>query len=356
MRSTLTLAITMLAVAVLQAQSPITIVSSDLPDEGDAYLFTNASPLIVFDGADTGPDHVWDFGGLTPITQDTSNWIDENDTNPIYFFLWFTSDIAEQSVSNIVNDFITITDVYNFYQLDNSTFAFAGFAGTITGIPFPIGYEDNEVIMNFPADYGQTSNSNTGFNISIPDLGGWIESRDRNNEIDGWGEITTPTGTYDVLRLHSEINITDTFTYDAFVLPVNYITNEYRWLSKETGVPVLQINTQTVLGVETISSVVYFNDYYVSDITSSHSVGDQIAVQQPVTEQLSAAVQVETAGTYRMQVINIQGEVIYTREIYLQAGDNITTMDVSTLPAGYYFVECIGQQASHFSTQFIKTN
>ncbi|HMU68647.1 MAG TPA: hypothetical protein PKC38_01495, partial [Chitinophagales bacterium] len=224
MKSVLSFVIAIGVSACMQAQSPITIVSSDLPDEGESFLVTNASPLIAFDGTDTGPDHNWNFSTLVPVTQDTTNWIDENDTNPIYFFLWFTSDIAEQSVSNIVNDFITITDVYNFYQLDNSTFAFAGFAGTIAGIPFPIGYDDNEVILNFPADYGQISNSNTGFNISIPDIGGWNESRDRSNEIDGWGQVTTPAGTYDALRLHSVINIIDTFTYDTFVLPVAYTT------------------------------------------------------------------------------------------------------------------------------------
>lgn len=354
MKSVLSFVIAIGVSAYMQAQSPITIVSSDLPDEGESFLVTNASPLIAFDGTDTGPDHNWNFSTLVPVTQDTTNWIDENDTNPIYFFLWFTSDIAEQSVSNIVNDFITITDVYNFYQLDNSTFAFAGFAGTIAGIPFPIGYDDNEVILNFPADYGQISNSNTGFNISIPDIGGWNESRDRSNEIDGWGQVTTPAGTYDALRLHSVINIIDTFTYDTFVLPVAYTTNEYRWLSKETGIPVLQINTQTVLGVETISSIVYFEDYYESAISEEQDLNNNLQIAQPVVNEAMINFTATTAGNYQFCIFNLNGEIISTSDVNISIGENRIVINVDALPMGTYLLQCNNEQGEMATKQFIK--
>lgn len=278
------------------AQTPALINESDLAAEGDNYIISTASPLIAFDGNDTGPNHNWDFGWLTTVIDDTTHWVDENDTDPLYFFLWLTSDIAEQAVSNIENDFVTIEDVYNFYEQNNDRFAFSGFAGTILDIPFPIWYDAPETILELPATYGQANNSTTGFDFTIPGIGGWSELRERSNEVDGWGSITTPAGTFDAIRLKSVIDIVDTFSYDVTVIPFAYTTTEYSWFAPTEGIPVLKIVLQNVLGVESITSVVYKSGETTA-IQNAATTSNNIILAQPMDDVLNGSVEISVPGT-----------------------------------------------------------
>lgn len=322
----------------LCAQTPIMLDENDLPEAGQTFLVTTANPIIEFNAEDTGEGHTWDFSGLFPLLEDSSFWIPDNETNPLYFFLWLTSDLAEQTVSDIENDLVTITDVYNFYWLDDDYFAFSGFAGSILGIPFPIWFETPETIIEFPGIYEQYTTFSTGFDIDIPDIGGWSELRERENTIDGWGTLITPAGTYDVLRVRSEILVTDTFSYDGTVIPVQYTTREYRWMAKQEGIPVLQISTQEVLGVETITAVTYRSGELtpVSNLTPD---AQTLNIISPVHDVLQACVSVPQSGSYTWQLCSVKGQVVASASAYMAQGDYRLEQPASAWPAGSYVLQ-----------------
>ncbi len=339
----------------ISAQSPIILSVDDIADQGQEFLITNANPLIVFVGDDTGPDHTWDFSDLTTLIADTSKWVDVYDTNPFYFFLWLSSDVAEQTGADIENDFITIEDVFNFYERDEDIFGQTGLAGIIAGIPFPIGYDETETILEFPAAYGDITNSETGFDIEIPDLAAWTEQRLRTNEIDGWGSITTPGGTFDVLRIRSEILITDTIIYADVPYGITYTTIEYRWMAKEEGIPVLQIDAQEILGIETITQVIYKSGDVADAISVQANNNFNLSVlENPSFNELNYSINFPQVAQLQIIISDITGRIMENRSVLCSNGENNFIENITPLSPGIYFLSLYQSGKILKNIKFIK--
>jgi hypothetical protein len=89
------------------------------------------------------------------------------------------------------------------------------------------------------------------------------QKRKRVNKPDAWGTLVTPLGTFNTVRVVSRLMDHDSVAFGGtpgvgFDLPV---TREYKWLAKQTHVPVLTIITQVVGGRETVTSVQYRDSY-----------------------------------------------------------------------------------------------
>lgn len=336
-------------------QSPIVLEKSDFATGGDSYYIVNANPTISFDGTETGPDYNWDFSDLEVMTATVTNFEDPTDTDPLYFFLWLSSDVAQQNPADIANDFITIEDVFNFYKLNNDEFAQTGFAGTISDIPLPISYDNNEILYQFPSAYSDNTSSEAGFSISVPGFGGWSESRSRTNENDGWGTITTPAGDFEVLRTKSEIDIVDTFSYDIFEIPFGYTAVEYRWMAKNEGMPVLQINSQVIFGFETITQVTYKTADVIDGIENNASSENNFVVY-PNPAATSATIQFTTSGNakYLISISDLQGKIILEKNISALNGENSIATDLQSFAAGTYLVSLFENNQLIASQKIIK--
>lgn len=329
----------LIACGALHAQTPIVLDDNDFAGEGESFNTVNANPVIIFDGTETGADYNWDFSDLTTLSESVTNFVDPSDTDPLYFFLWLASDVAQQTTADIVNDFITIEDIFNFYKLDNSEFSMTGFAGTIAGVPLPILYNDPEIIYEFPSAYNDVTTSESGFNISVPGFGGWNEHRYRTNENDGWGSLTTPVGTYDVLRTRSEIAIVDTFTYDVFEIPFAYTSIEYRWMAKSNGMPILQINSQEILGTETITQVNYKVGDVVDGIVNQNNATTDLTVSpNPAENTVNISFTASATHAYTLLITDINGKNIIEKNITALNGNNSIHTDLQSLTAGTYFI------------------
>lgn len=343
-------------VVTAKSQTPIILNEEDIASEGDSYTTINANPVIVFDGEATGVDYNWDFSDLTTLSEGVTNFVDVSDTDPLYFFLWLASDIAQQTTENIVNEFITIEDIYNFYKKDNDEFSLTGFAGTISGIPLPITYDEPEKIYVFPSEYNDVTSSESGFDISVPGFGGWSEQRSRTNQNDGWGTLTLPTDatTYNVLRTRSEITIVDTFSYDVYVIPFAYTTIEYRWMAKLNGMPMLQINTQTILGIETTSQVVYKTGDFVAINNADLTSFDFNVVPNPVDDEANIVFTSSVNDSYLLTVTNINGQKIMEKSLSVLNGSNSVFADLKPLAAGTYFISLFTNGNKVATQQIIK--
>ncbi len=339
----------------IYAQSPITISVGDIADKGQEFIISNANPLIAFNGTNTGANFVWDFSDLTSISTDTSVWVDVYDTDPFYFFLWLSSDVAEATGGNLANDYITVEEVFNFYKRNSTLFGLTGFAGTIEGIPFPIKYDEVETILTLPAQFGDISNSETGFNIDIPGVATWIEQRSRTNVIDGWGSLITPSGSFDVLRQRSEILITDTIIYAGVPIGISYSTIEYRWLANGGGVPVLQINAQAIIGTETVSQVIYKIANIEDAIAQSSNAENRLVVtQNPAENTLDFNINMNSNYNLIMHIYDAAGKQLKTENLHCNTGINNFSQDITNLAPGLYIIsiENVGELVA--SSQFIK--
>ncbi len=342
-RVSLSLICCFLLITNLYAQTPVTLTVDDFADEGDVFVVSNGNLLEEYSLDYTGENIVWDYSFLTPVTQDSMQWMDPTETNAAYFLLWFVSNIAEETGQSISTDFISIEDIYNFYDRGSSEIELKGFAGTVEDIPLPAAYDSPDKVYSFPLTYGSTYSGSSGFTFSVPGFGSWEEEKDRSCEADGWGTVITPFGEFETVRLHCELEVNDVFEYSGMEIPISYVTNEYRWLSPEMGIPVLQINTQSLLGFETVTQVIYQDTLIAAPVSVDESVlPAAVKLQNPVTHTLQIAVQSKEAYPMYLEIRDGSGAtVMKTSPEVLHAGINNFSYPVQTLQSGLYLVSIV---------------
>ena len=199
----------MLAAAWLPAQ--IIVTNATFPDAGDTLkTATDLSPEGIVMTASGGPQ-VWDFSSLTPSTR----------TETV-----FRLAVEGSAYANFPGaDLVTISDVGAevYYSKSNSTFAILGITGEGLGGGFPIEadfkYNPPYVERNAPLSFFDVDNFTSNATVSLPtsaipseifdSLGistGLFDSIrirldfHRILVAEGYGSLTIPGGTYEVLR------------------------------------------------------------------------------------------------------------------------------------------------------------
>ncbi len=228
-----------------QTNGQITITQSDMPEVDDT-LRSSTSFFTTTDFTLSGTNFSWDFTDLVPFSQKVDTFVSVWSTPLAYnivFLYPFVSTIAMQQPDIFVIPGMPYENVYYFYKESSSSFSMVGYGAEIAGVPSPVKYDDADVLYTFPAAYGNLDSSSSNFSQSIPYLGYFAQSKKRVNTIDGWGTITTPFGSFQALRMKSDITQFDSLYIDSlnfgFGIPRNY--TEYKWLAKGYGEPVLTV-------------------------------------------------------------------------------------------------------------------
>ncbi|MCO5275396.1 MAG: T9SS type A sorting domain-containing protein [Flavobacteriales bacterium] len=298
MKQLFTLISGLLSACLLQAQ--VTIGQNEMPHSGDELHRTRATlnPFVNY-GA-TGAGHSWNFASLTAAGEESTEYMSVSATNIVYAFVYADipfnpnrANLAQAGVDIAFSDLLPIDDPYTFTHRSSSAYATVGFGAALSGIPVPIIFDQRDVIYQLPLNYGNSSTSNSSWKVSLPTLAYYGYRQTRQNQVDGWGAITTPTGIYDALRVKTTIHGSDTINIDTLGLgfAINRPTvRQYKWLSPGIRVPVLEINTAEVLGAEVVTSIYYYDEPHT------------IAVQQPLATMLCAGAAVTVhygaTGTY----------------------------------------------------------
>ena len=253
----------------------ITIDRNDMPNENDTIRISTSLTANGIDYTLTGEDYTWDFSSLISINQRVDTFCSVLSTPFIYqlvFLYPFVSTIASPRGGFDLIPNLQVSDYYQYYKESNSSFKDVGFGVTFNEIPIPIKYDEADVLYNFPMQFGNTNTSNSGFEINIPSLIYLSIEKQRTNFVDGWGTLITPYGSFEVLRLKSEIVEHDSIYIDSlgFGFPIDRTYIEYKWLGKEQGLPLLSITQEGLLTtVEYIDSI---NSGSQGEITQSISL------------------------------------------------------------------------------------
>jgi hypothetical protein len=125
-----------------------------------------------------------------------------------------------------------------------------------------------ETRYDFPLNYGDThfSRGYTYLDLNPIQNAIWIQHRTRSTEVDGWGVISTPLGTFNALRVRHDITESDSLYIDfsgfGFWVPVPVpLTHEYEWWTNGQKEPLLKITTNVIQGNETVTAVEYRDIY-----------------------------------------------------------------------------------------------
>jgi Secretion system C-terminal sorting domain len=257
----------------LHVNAQVTITENDFASAGDAVWLTTAQSNNAISYQYGGADTTWDFSTLQLSSQSYSQFLNPLNTNPLYAinfsnvsFNAHRSNIAVQEANATSIPLVTITGVYNFYYKNSAAYVQKGIGESVNGLPTSINYSSPDTLYPFPLLYGNNYASASGYSLSIPSLGFYGYGQTRTSTVDGWGMVATPYGTFNALRVVSEISSYDSLYIDTFHFGFRLpLPNQrrYLWITNGEKVPVLQINTTVITGnVELVNDIIYLDSLH----------------------------------------------------------------------------------------------
>lgn len=280
MKKTFTLLAFVFFVATSFAQ--IVINESDMPVVGDTIrssIFIGTDSLYGANYMTTGADHNWNFANIGWDLQKVDTFMLPADT---YFASHFTTNsnlstpisISDLPIPANIPVELTVQNAYAYFNASSTKFEQIGM-GAKVGIPvisipptatYSI-YDSSDVFYKLPLAFTNkdTTNSHYLFSLNLGLIYGSVniyESKKRINEVDGWGSITTPLGTFDAIRLKSVSFIKDSMIIQAMSIDTmtERLMIEYIWLTKTHHIPVMKV-TENINNTDVRVTVQYIDNY-----------------------------------------------------------------------------------------------
>jgi hypothetical protein len=221
-----------------------------MPEDGDTIRTSTSIDIGMINYEETGNDFTWDFSGLIPFSQSVDTFVSVQETPWLYQLVFFlSSNLARKLTEFDQYPGFTVTDTYEYYKNSSSDFRLTGNAATLSGIPLPNKFQNPDIIYKFPLTAGNVDSSLANYEISIPGIGysgGW---KKRVNHADGWGTLITPYGSFQTIRVKSDIIQLDSLYLDTLGIgfPFYRQYTEYKWLGDGFGLPLCTVTDDGLL-------------------------------------------------------------------------------------------------------------
>jgi hypothetical protein len=343
----------------LPTKAQITIDVNDMPIAGDSVIRYNPSATTGLNFTQTGANFTWDFTTMLGNTKNVEKHFDITQA-PLLAQLTFGPFANANLKSQIFKDgqsplntgggtagsFINVDSTFEFYKKTTSRFARTGYTIRLNGIDLPLPYDSNDVIYRLPLNFGNVDSNLSVFEINSPFLSFlYYKTRQKRvNTVDGWGSLKLPnTVSYDVLRVKSELYITDTIHIDTGIVNFGFPLNrpksiEYKWLAKGKQTPVLQVVGNEIGGTFTPTTILF--DWQVFAAIQSNNNSNELSVYpNPTNSQLF----LNSKYNGLAYLCNINGSIISTNSY---TANSTQTINVSTLPKASYILLCINDNGS----------
>jgi hypothetical protein len=238
----------------LNAFSQITITNADMPVANDTVRLSTTFDQWSIDPTLTGANYTWDYSFLTETTQELDTFFAVT-TTPFAYQFFFNNQIlypshkasfATRGIDFDLFGVVTMTNVFDFFKVDAGQYSNVGFGANINGIPASVRSIPVDTIFKFPLDYTDTYTSHGEWIMSIPNTFTYGQRKVRDVNVEGWGTLITPLGTFQTLKVKMDIDIIDTLSVDSLSINFSFprpTATEYHWLANGYNVPLLQINT-----------------------------------------------------------------------------------------------------------------
>jgi hypothetical protein len=323
--------------------SQITITENDVIDVSDV-LEQGIDTSGTFIHPLSGSDMEWDFSALDEHLSETlaigaAQWFDGS------------SEFPDANIATMDDDGNEI-----FIRKNSDALDLLGLYGDVfgSGDDEAVYFDPQNRIVSFPSTMGTSYTNTFSFSFVNYDIDNTDSvlidiTNEQNSEIDGWGEITTPFGTFDVIRqVVQEIQTTEV---EAYLFGNVVFTNEEkdttytaRYWSNDpsTGFPVVEYDFN-MLDNSIQGSITWLKS---SPVTA---VGNE-AIDLIELYPNPAIDQVTLTNTQKGQIIvvfDIVGNQIMTND----ANSDISTFSVAVLKAGTYFVKVINREGDFLTSK-----
>ncbi len=314
----------------------ITIQEANMPQANMIYQLSNAAN----NGNDQtigGENITWDYSDLVEIVaaNDTTIGIDNAEgifqlvfNNPVLF----PDYVSDYFTSGQGFDLgaLTVDEVSNFFAVTPNYFEQTGFGAVLNGTAAPVIYNPKDIIYELPMNFGDSTFNFAYFEADIPTLGFWSEEIFRSNEVEGWGTLILPSGTFDVLKVKTTINRTDSIFVSFLGFGSTFDqpeTIEYKWLSSTEMTEVLTITE--VLGQ--VTNVTYFNDSEVISSLEFIEEEEIIFYPNPANDEIFFR---NSLNIFSVKLLNSLGQVILEH----QSNTSISQLDIQDISSGIYYL------------------
>jgi hypothetical protein len=255
----------------LKSNAQITITASDLANANDTIRYSESASFVNLN--QSGPNQVWDYSSLIPNNQDVQSFYAPSQL-PFTYRLQFSSmsfgypESLLPNIGGMGGGTSLMTDPYTFVKKSANSYVFLGRGGSVQGIPLSLVYTPKDTLYKFPMNYLDTFSGNYAGSAGFAALGSLVQIGNRKSTVDAWGSLKTPCGTFDCIRIKSEVTEIDSITFGGNSFPLPNSRTEYRWFAKNQKIPILEIiEPATLFGVKTIR----YKDIYRPEIFANHA-------------------------------------------------------------------------------------
>ena len=346
------------------SMSQITITRADFADGGDTVRMSVASDPGV-DFSLTGANYTWNFSNLVPNSQELVNFKAMAQASTLASFTFGTFAPPKYQATNFGSSTdlplaqltaalpISITDVNLFSKNSNDSITSVGYSFVVQGTEVPFKSDTIETRYKFPMNYGNVYTSRGYSNLDLNPFTNaiWRQHKTRASNVDGWGTITTPYGTFDALRITHyitefdsiQIEIAGNATWIPIPVPDQVV---HEWWAENQLEPVLRVEQSDILGNLTVTKVEYRDSYNPALASVEKHQLDIGVYPNPTTDQL--IVQLDDARAF-YSVIDVEGSILLEGTFVALSNQ----LDVSSLSNGNY--QLVVRSANHFGiVPFIK--
>ena len=336
----------------IQVIAQDTIRSHDLPNAGNIFVLSIGTTFNGIQPSETGANFNWDYSNLERSSQRIDTMFTPTTTNPALSF-FFIDNFLNTNRANLasrgqnLNLGITgLNDIFNYYYNSSSDYTQPGLGAVINSIPVPVFYTPHDVLYKFPLKYNDEDSVSYEYQVDLTSTIGiyYHVNRSRHNEVDGWGTLTTPYGSFSVLRVKSTLIELDSIYISSLNQGIKLpavTTFEFKWLGAGFGLPLLQINTMA--NDTSVTQILYQDSVHLTGISNIFPIIRELLIfPNPAAEKIIIRYSLQEKSDVEINLFSMDGKQIFSfMELSQSIGVNIRVIDLKNynLADGNYFIK-----------------
>lgn len=285
-----------------KTKAQISLAMGDFANAGDTVRLSQMTNSNL-DFVSTGTNYTWDFSSLTASTQSLKEY------TPIGFgsflilatygpfagsyaatYFNLTTELPIDQLSAFLP--IQISDLSQYTKRANSGITSIGYSINVQGQGVPFKSDTIETRYSLPLTFGDVHDSRGYTFVDLNPAADikYIQHRQRHTEVDGWGTVTTPLGTFPALRVRHDIYEIDSI-YQTFFGTGSWIgtpaidRTEYEWWTNGKKEYLLKVVASNFNGNQNISSIEFQQQYLGLDAGLTELTNELVLYPNP-TEDL----------------------------------------------------------------------
>ena len=230
------------------ASSQQVLSSNDLPQGGTTYVRATAIPPFNSGNLEeTGADLTWDYSGLEVANESNTEYFSMGDASLTTQFVFSSADhFTAFELPDLGEDFaLPISGATNYQEFGSNAYKTIGLGITTDIFDLPVTYDDEEELLPLPLIYGAELEGSSAYTVDLPELIYYSTSQTMTIEVDAWGTLVLPGGSYECLRVRRDFLAMDSVNVAAagigFSLPREGTV--FEWYAAGEGMPVLSVQT-----------------------------------------------------------------------------------------------------------------